>query len=315
MGFMTFPAVTRLNCGRFIFAVRFNHTMSDGTGLVQFMKAVEEMARGADAPSILPVWQRELLDARDPPRITCTHREYDQVANTRGALIPLDDLDLRSFFFGPTQMSALRNGLPPHQRASSTFEILTACLWRCRTVALQPDPEEEMRVLCIVNARTKFSPPLPAGYYGNAFAFSAAVTSAGKLCQNPLGYALELVKKAKAEVTEESMKSLADLMVIRGRPHFTKVRSFVVSDATKAGFGDVDFGWGKAVYGGPVRGTLLVSFHILFTNRQGETSILVPVCLPAPAMQRFVLELEASLKDPPATTPNIKEKPFGVSSL
>lgn len=108
--------------------MRFNHTMSDGTGLVQFMKAVGEMARGADAPFILPVWQRELLDARDPPRITCTHREYDQVADTRGALIPLDDLDLRSFFFGPTQMSALRKGLPPHQRASSTFEILTACL-------------------------------------------------------------------------------------------------------------------------------------------------------------------------------------------
>ncbi|KAF8038426.1 hypothetical protein BT93_B1079 [Corymbia citriodora subsp. variegata] len=289
--------------------------MSDAAGLVQFMTAVGEMARGANAPSILPVWQRELLDARDPPRITCTHREYDQVADTRGAVIPLDDLDHRSFFFGPTQMSALRNGLPPHQRASTTFEILTACLWRCRTVALQPDPEEEVGVLCIVNGRTKFDPPLSAGYYGNACVSSAAVTSAGNLCRNPLEYALELVKKAKAEVTEEYVRSLADLMVIRGRPHITQVWSFVVSDTTKAGFRDVDFGWGKAVYGGPAEGAFLVSFYILSTNWQGETGIVVPVCLPAAAMQRFVQELEASLKDPPATTTNIKKSPSVVSSL
>ncbi|KAI6684330.1 hypothetical protein NL676_030243 [Syzygium grande] len=52
---------------------------------------------------------------------------------TEGTLNPLDDLDHRSFFFGPAQMSALRNGLPPHQLASSAFKILTACLWRCRT--------------------------------------------------------------------------------------------------------------------------------------------------------------------------------------
>ncbi|XP_030472300.1 benzyl alcohol O-benzoyltransferase [Syzygium oleosum] len=311
--------VTRLKCGGFIFAVRLNHTMCDAPGLVQFMNAVGEMARGADAPSVLPVWERELLDARDPPQITCTHQEYDQVEDTKGTLMPLDDMDHRSFFFGAAQMSALRSRVPPHQHASSKFEILTACLWRCRTIALQPDPEEEVRVLCIVNARTKFDPPLPTGYYGNAFAFPVAVTSADKLCQNPLGYALELVKKAKADVTEEYMRSLADLMVIRGRPHFAVVRSFLVSDTTKAGFGDVDFGWGKAVYGGPAKGGVgaipgVASFYIPFRNRQGESGIVVPVCLPAPAMRRFVQELDALLKDPPPTTSN-KKSTFVISSL
>ena len=38
------------------------------------------------------------------------------------------------------------------------------------------------------------------------------------------------------------MKSLAGLMVIKGRPSFTKVGSYVVSDAQSAGFGEVDFG-------------------------------------------------------------------------
>ncbi|KAF8038400.1 hypothetical protein BT93_B1056 [Corymbia citriodora subsp. variegata] len=313
--------VTRLKCGGFIFAVRLNHTMSDAAGLVQFMNAVGEMARGAEAPSVLPVWERELLDARDPPRITCTHREYDQVEDTKGTLMALDDMDHRSFFFGAAQMAALRGRVPPHQRASSTFEILTACLWRCRTIALQPDPEEEVRVLCIVNARTKFDPPLPAGYYGNAFAFPVAVTRADRLCQNQLGYALELVKKAKADVTEEYMRSLADLMVIRGRRHFTVVRSFLVSDTTKAGFGDVDFGWGKAVYGGPAKGGVgaipgVASFYIPFRNRQGEDGIVVPVCLPAPAMRRFMQEMDALLKEPaPTAATTDKKSTFVLSSL
>ncbi|KAF3442916.1 hypothetical protein FNV43_RR16834 [Rhamnella rubrinervis] len=293
--------ITRLKCGGFIFALRLNHTMSDAAGLVQFMEAVGEMARGARAPTIPPVWQRALLNARVPPQVTCTHHEYDEVADTKGTIIPLDDMVHRSFFFGPTEVAALRGFVPEKLRNCSTFEILTAWLWWCRTTALQPDPEEEVRVLCIVNARARFDPPLPTGYYGNAFAFPVAMTKAGKLCQSPLEYALELVKKAKDDVTEDYMKSLADLMVIRGRPHFTVVRSYLVSDVTRAGFGEVDFGWGKAAYGGPAKGGVgaipgVASFYIPFKNQKGENGIVIPVCLPAPAMERFVKELDSMLK-------------------
>ncbi|KAK7397278.1 hypothetical protein VNO78_18445 [Psophocarpus tetragonolobus] len=71
--------VTRLKCGGFILAVGVNHAMCDGAGLSQFMKAWAKMAGGATKPSISPVSNRELLMARDPPRITHEHREYEQV--------------------------------------------------------------------------------------------------------------------------------------------------------------------------------------------------------------------------------------------
>lgn len=294
--------VTRLKCGGFIFALRLNHTMSDAAGLVQFMAAVGEIARGARAPSIPPVWQRHLLNARDPPRLSRTLHEYDEVADTKGTIIPLDDMAHRSFFFGPTEVSALRRLVPHHLSQCSTFEILTACLWRCRTMALQPDRDEEVRILCIVNARSRFNPPLPTGYYGNVFAFSVALTTAGKLCENPLGYALELVRKAKNNVDEDYMRSVADLMVLRGRPHFTVVRTYLVSDVTRAGFGEVDFGWGKAAYGGPAKGGVgaipgVASFYIPFKNSKGQDGIVMPICLPAAAMERFAKEMDSLLKE------------------
>ena len=79
---------------------------------------------------------------------------------------------------------------------------------------------------------------LPPGYYGNAFMYPTSITKAEMLCKNPLEYAVRLLKKAKVERSEEYyMKSLADLMIIKGWPSFTKVGNYVVSDAQRAGFG------------------------------------------------------------------------------
>lgn len=60
----------------------------------------------------------------------------------------------------------------------------------------------------------------------------------------------------------------------------------------------VDFGWGRAVYGGPAKGHV-ASFHIATKNKKGEDGIVVTLCLPKVAMERFVKELDQLLKDQP----------------
>ncbi|XP_061348439.1 benzyl alcohol O-benzoyltransferase-like [Gastrolobium bilobum] len=289
--------VTRLKCGGFIVATRINHTMSDGAGIRQFMNCMVEMARGARKPSIQPVWCRELLMARDPPRVTCNHREFEHVApDTINSYE--DDIVHRSFFFGPTEIAAIRRFVPLHLPYCTKFEVITACFWCCRTKALQLEPEEEVRFMCIINARARFNPPLPEGYYGNAFAYPAAVTTSRKLS---FGYALELIKKVKAEVTEEYMHSVADLMVNKDRCLFTIVRSCIVSDLTRFGLREVDFGWGKAVYGGVAKGGAGLfpgaSYLIPGENAKGEEGIILPICLPAKAMKRFAKELYNMLRN------------------
>ncbi|KAK7397280.1 hypothetical protein VNO78_18447 [Psophocarpus tetragonolobus] len=292
--------VTRLKCGSFIVCTGWNHTMADGAGLSQFMNAWADMARGAKSPSVAPVWRRELLMARDPPRITCRHREYEQVHD--GDAASYSELVHRSFFFGPRQIASLRRLLPHNLRHCTAFDLITACLWRCRTKALQIPPEEDVRMMCIVNARNRFNPPLPVGYYGNAFAYPAAVTTAGKLCSNSFGYAAELIHNVKAEVTEEYMHSVADLMLIKDRCMLTTARACLVSDLTRARFRDVDFGWGKAVSGAPAKGSTGPFYggtHIVsYKNPKGEDGLVLPLWLPAEPMDRFVKELDHMLTTP-----------------
>ncbi|GJY53562.1 benzyl alcohol O-benzoyltransferase-like protein [Tanacetum coccineum] len=284
--------VTRLLCGGFVVGLRHNHTMCDAAGILQFSKALGEIARGASTPSTLPVWQRDFLLARDPPRVTCTHREFDEVEDTDD-MIPPNDMIHSSFFFGPSEVSAIRRFVPPHLQKCTTFDIIVACLWRCRTIGLQLDPQLEMRLAILVDARAKFKhPPLPVGYYGNCVAFSISISTVRDLSQKSLGHILELILKAKTQVTEDYMRSLTDLMIIKGRPHFNIVRSFIVTDWTRSGMNEVDFGWGKLAYGGPGdRDIADLSMYLPLTNHKGESGIVVPISLPSTAMEIFKREL------------------------
>ncbi|KAE9445380.1 hypothetical protein C3L33_22722, partial [Rhododendron williamsianum] len=137
---------------------------------------------------------------------------------------------------------------------------------------------------------------VPHGYYGNVVTCPAAVSKAGKVCTFPLEYTVELVKMAKSQMTAEYFKSVADLMVIKGRPLYTVAGNFIVSDARHLGGDTVDFGWGKPVYAVTARTARafpVISFYMNFKD-----GIVVPICLPEPVMERFEEELKKMTKEP-----------------
>nr|XP_048330730.1 alcohol acyl transferase 1 allele GSa-like [Ziziphus jujuba var. spinosa] len=174
--------VIRMSCGGFILAINFNHAMFDGFGPSQLLNTRGEMAKGVEKPSIQPVWQRELLNARNPPRITQIHHEYlPEATDIDHQNFHQTEAINRSFFLGPDQISAIRNHLPPHLLNCTTrFELLTACMWKCRTLVLDMDPEEVVQVSCVFNGRHKNiinDLSLPLGYCGNVVSHSAAARS------------------------------------------------------------------------------------------------------------------------------------------
>ncbi|XP_066378469.1 benzyl alcohol O-benzoyltransferase-like [Miscanthus floridulus] len=299
---LLYVQVTRLKCGGFIFGQRICHCVVDAPGAMQFEKAICEFARGATEalPSVTPSWGREMFMARQQPRPSYPHLEYREPAGgaetDRMMTTPPGDMVRVPFFFGPREIAGLRQRAPPGMRCSR-FELVAACIWRSRTAALEYAPDEEVRLSFIVNARGRPEIPLPEGFYGNAFAYSVAATTAGELCGGDLGFALDLVRKAKSAVTYDYLLSVADLMVLTGRPLFALSRTYIVSDVSHAGFKSVDFGWGEAVYGGPAKGGEgplpgVTNYFSRAKNGKGEECIVVPVCLPKDAMEKFLLEVE-----------------------
>ncbi|CAL5088090.1 unnamed protein product [Urochloa decumbens] len=294
--------VTRLRCGGFIFGFQICHCMADGTGIVQFLTALTEFARGVPgAPTVRPVWERELLVTGCwPPEITHDHREYAPLPNPGKDMVTpgADAFAHHAFFFGPGEIAAIRSQAPPALRgATSRFDLVGAFMWRCRAAALRFDPDDLVRLHIFVNARVRNRSrrPVPRGYYGNAFAFAAASAPAGELCRRPFSYALQLLVEAKARASREGyVQSVAAFNAAHRRPPFPKARTYLISDVTQAGLLAVDFGWGRPVYGGPAT-TMLATFHQEGRNEAGEAGILVPIRLPAPAMERLMQQVRKEL--------------------
>ncbi|KAK1692836.1 hypothetical protein QYE76_009533 [Lolium multiflorum] len=285
--------VTRLLCGGLVLTLRLNHTICDAIGIAQFLNAVAEFARGLPLPTVVPAWSRDLLEARSPPSPSFPHREYNHV--------PLpppppsaadDDMVMRSFTFTSADIAAIKKRLPPLLRDTATsFEVLTASLWRARTEALEIPPGQDAWLVFIANFRAYPELSLPAGYYGNACVPPTAVTDAATLRHGSIGDAVALVRQAKATVTAEYVRSTLDVLVLRGRPCLAVHNVFAVSDNRHAGFSRVDFGWGKPVYGGPADTIFGVGFFVAAKDRDGKDAVVVPIVLPRSAMDRFAAEV------------------------
>lgn len=260
----------------------------DAAGIIQFLMAVSEIACGASVPSVQPVWSRELLNARRPQQVSWVQ---ENSCNPVSPFADMSQLCKRCFFFGSQEITSLKNLLASDLRSYTKTEIIIACLWHCRTTALNFSPEDEVYLLFAVNIRGKLNPPLPIGFYGNACVGAYAVTTAGKLCQEPLANTLKLVRTAKANVTDEFIRSTIDDSVKPRTPFSNIARTYVVSDISRLGVQDFDFGRGRAAYGNTTWGAPPASFLLSGTNEKGEKGIAVTVELPQVVMKRFASQI------------------------
>uniref|UniRef100_A0ACD5TTY9 Uncharacterized protein n=1 Tax=Avena sativa TaxID=4498 RepID=A0ACD5TTY9_AVESA len=309
---LLFLQVTELKCGGFVIGLHMCHCIADGFGILQFINSIADFARGELVPTTLPMWKRDIFKARMPPSIAHVYPAYrpfiyglectgdDVMLST-----PPESMEVQYLFFGPKEIEILRSHVPEHlSKSTTTFELLTAVMWRCRTLALGYEPSEKVRVMFTLNTRGRSvycENIVPRGYYGNAHFSPMVEITVDELARKPLSHVLELMRQVKLDTTEECMKSMVDLLALwREWSPFCMDRTYEVSDAKWVGGDTLKFGKAELVAAGtPHAGDFtskLISYHTKCKNKDGEDSTVVSILLPKLAMEKFTKEMASWLK-------------------
>ncbi|XP_027169107.1 omega-hydroxypalmitate O-feruloyl transferase-like [Coffea eugenioides] len=279
--------VTKFKCGGFVLGLCMNHCMFDGIGAMEFVNSWGEVARGLPL-KVPPFMDRTILKARNPPKIEFPHHEFAEIEDTSNtAELYKEEMHYRSFCFDPEKLEKLkRKALEDGALAKcTTFEALSAFIWRSRSQALKMKPDQKTKLLFAVDGRSRFDPPIPEGYFGNGIVLTNSLCSAGELVGNPLSFAVKLVQESVQIVTDSYMRSAIDYFeATRVRPSLTA--TLLITTWSRLSFHTTDFGWGEPVLSGPV--ALPEKEVSLFLSHGKERkSVNVLLGLPAAAMKTF----------------------------
>ncbi|RZS17827.1 hypothetical protein BHM03_00050037 [Ensete ventricosum] len=254
--------VTEFRCGGFSIGIMTNHSVLDGRSAAEMFENLAAICRGDGLKPLELHVDRSCIRARDPPQIRFHHTEYTKRRDATCFTSPeqpspatalpqvSENHDYRVLSLAPDIIDGLKR--KAMTECCSSFEAVVAHLWRARTKAVFDDPLEISSVLFAVDVRSKVSPPLPRGFTGNAVITASASARAAELGERPLCFAVKRVREAIERVTDEYVRSAVDwLEVNKGVPSVLR-RNFFVSAWWKLPFHELDFGWGKPVFGGPV---------------------------------------------------------------
>jgi len=255
--------ITRFKCGGFSLGIVTNHGILDGKSASEMLQNLASICRG-EGLKIPPIHNdRTSLRARNPAMIKFPHKEYIMLPrisslatcfttsyeSSPSPLVWKKEYDHGLFSFDSKMISCLKQEAVTK---CSSFDALVAHIWRARTRAVFDDPNDFSTVLFAVDIRSIVSPPLPNGFVGNAVITAYATSKVSDLVNMPLSYSVDLVKEGKERITEEYVRSVIDWLEIYNGVPATNNHNFYVSAWWKLPFGNLDFGFGKAIHGGPV---------------------------------------------------------------
>lgn len=279
--------VTSLRCGGMILCTAINHCLCDGIGTSQFLHAWAHITAkpNGDLP-IAPFHSRHVLKPRNPPQIPFDHPGFTRIA-------PSKDLNLNqclqsqplvptSLTFTPSHILELKRHCTPSLKCT-TFEALASHTWRSWVKALDLSPSLHVKLLFSVNVRKRLKPEIPQGYYGNGFVLGCAESTVKEVVSGNLHSGVKLVQQAKSALTDDNVKSMIDLL--EDKTVKTDLSAtLVISQWSKLGLEDLDFGEGKPLQMGP----LLSDIYCLFLPVIGDfdaTRVLLSV--PECAVDKF----------------------------
>lgn len=251
--------VTNLRCGGMILCTAINHCLCDGIGTSQFLNAWAHLTSNQNSDlSITPFHSRHVLKSRCPPKVTFTHPGFTKFAPELGEndhfainkYLQSQPLVPTSITFNPSQILSLKRQIVPSLKCT-TFEALASHTWRAWVRSLNLSYLLNVKLLFSVNIRKRVKPELSQGYYGNGFVLGCAEANVKDLVTNNLHHGVKFVQHAKSSLDNECIMSMVDLLEDK-KAKTDLSASLVISQWSKLGLEDLDFGTGKALHMGPV---------------------------------------------------------------
>ncbi|CAM0908352.1 unnamed protein product [Alopecurus aequalis] len=228
--------VTKFTCGGFVVGLISVHTIADGLGAGQFINAVADYARGLPMPRVSPVWARHHIP--DPPRMPAPPPKLE-LLNLHYFTVDLSPdhiAKVKADFFASTGQWC------------SAFDVCVATTWQSRTRALCLADDSPIQVCFFANTRHLMLAGSGTGFYGNCFYPVVVKCGSQEVAAGELVDVVRMVRDAKARLTHDVAK-----WKVGGFPQdpyeltFT-YDSLFVSDWTRLGFLEADYGWGPPAH-------------------------------------------------------------------
>ncbi|CAL9117485.1 unnamed protein product [Musa textilis] len=229
--------VTEFRCGGFAVGIRFNHAVFDGVGAAQVLKAVAEIARGHARPVVEPVWCRDAIPS--PPKPLQRHAAFPAAFHFQTS----------AFDISSDRINAVKNQfLRETGQKCSTFDVVTALLWQCRTRAISLDPHADLGLGFAANTRHLLRGLLPEeGFYGNCVYPMEIKANAGTIAASSLVVLIVLIRDAKDRLSAKFSECMMGDSAENPYTIPPGYGTLAVSDWRRVGFSEVNYGWGEPI--------------------------------------------------------------------
>jgi hypothetical protein len=302
--------VTKFPCGGFTIGMGLSHSVCDGFGASQLFRALAELASGKSEPLVKPVWERERLVAKSTQGPLQSPVDKNSLASS--PFFITNDILHECFFVKAETIKRLKMSLMKecgdHEEMKGSFttiEVLGAYIWRSRFRAFKLNPDGNTLFCLAMGIRHLLNPPLPSGYYGNAFVGSNLVMTGKDLNEGPLSRVAKLIKESKKHASNAhyiwSQISILDkVRELNFKIDSDNGASMVLTDWRQLGLlEELDFGWKGLANMMPVPlkmfGFVYLCIFLPPCNLDPSTKggVRVLVSLPRAVMPKFKEEMHA----------------------